>query len=338
MFGRPAYLFPVMLAYAGWLVQKNQALPEVRSRASSLLRSAGFVLTLFTSCGLATLHWNGAGFPDTAGGGWARWSARAAPGPELAGCAAAPVRLWLAGVALFLGASWFEIMDKRRRRSRGSIGRARARAKARARLRPGRASRPARSGARGAKEGGEPAAAAHRGCGARPGKKRAGRARAPGAAVRGPQVERAAGAVAAGRAGAARAVLFGRGARGHVASRRAQAPRFRRRGRGRRRPAGPRDHPLRAASGARREGEPDQQSRERSGARAIRHQRSRGRDHSRQIGRRSRDPEREARDRHARRDHQVQALRRSGLAARARPRQGHRRAGGRRSRAHAASA
>ena len=49
-------------------MHKNQALPEVRSRVNSLLRSAGFVLTLFTSCGLATLHWDGAGFPDTAGG------------------------------------------------------------------------------------------------------------------------------------------------------------------------------------------------------------------------------------------------------------------------------
>jgi S-DNA-T family DNA segregation ATPase FtsK/SpoIIIE len=41
MFGRPAYLFPVMLAYAGWLVHKDQSLPEVRSRANSLLRAAG---------------------------------------------------------------------------------------------------------------------------------------------------------------------------------------------------------------------------------------------------------------------------------------------------------
>ncbi len=30
LFGRPAYLFPVMLAYAGWLVHKDQALPDAR--------------------------------------------------------------------------------------------------------------------------------------------------------------------------------------------------------------------------------------------------------------------------------------------------------------------
>jgi DNA segregation ATPase FtsK/SpoIIIE, S-DNA-T family len=113
MFGRPAYLFPVMLAYAGWLVHKNQALPEVRSRANSLLRSAGFVLTLFTSCGLATLHWDGAGFPDTAGGVLGALIGQgSARGLSLLGATLLLFGLWLAGVALFLGVSWFEIMDK----------------------------------------------------------------------------------------------------------------------------------------------------------------------------------------------------------------------------------
>src|SRR5277367_7064147 len=59
LFGRPAYLFPVMLAYAGWLVHKEQALPDARSRINTWLRAAGFAVTLVTSCGLATLHWSG---------------------------------------------------------------------------------------------------------------------------------------------------------------------------------------------------------------------------------------------------------------------------------------
>ena len=53
LFGRPAYLFPVMLAYAGWLVHRERAMPESRSRLNTLLRAAGFVLRLFTSSGLA---------------------------------------------------------------------------------------------------------------------------------------------------------------------------------------------------------------------------------------------------------------------------------------------
>jgi S-DNA-T family DNA segregation ATPase FtsK/SpoIIIE len=64
LFGRPAYLFPLMLAYAGWLVHKDQALPEARTRVNTLLRAAGFVLTLVTSCGLATLHWDGSALPN----------------------------------------------------------------------------------------------------------------------------------------------------------------------------------------------------------------------------------------------------------------------------------
>src|ERR1700733_7461098 len=65
MFGRPAYLFPVMLAYAGWLVHKDHALPEVRSRANSLLRAAGVVLTLLPSWRLATSARGRAGFPES---------------------------------------------------------------------------------------------------------------------------------------------------------------------------------------------------------------------------------------------------------------------------------
>jgi DNA segregation ATPase FtsK/SpoIIIE, S-DNA-T family len=113
MFGRPAYLFPLMLAYAGWLVHKEHSLPEIRSRANSLLRAAGFVLTLLTSCALATLHWDGAAFPDTAGGVLGELIGQGtAKGLSLLGATLLLFGLWLAGVALFLGVSWFEIMDK----------------------------------------------------------------------------------------------------------------------------------------------------------------------------------------------------------------------------------
>ncbi len=113
MFGRPAYLFPVMLAYAGWLIHKDQALPDARSRVNTLLRAAGFVLTLFTSCGLATLHWDGSALPDTAGGVLGALVGNgSARGLSFLGATLLLLGLWLAGVALFLGVSWFEVMDK----------------------------------------------------------------------------------------------------------------------------------------------------------------------------------------------------------------------------------
>ena len=35
LFGRPAFLFPVMLAYAGWLVHKDRSRCRTRARAST---------------------------------------------------------------------------------------------------------------------------------------------------------------------------------------------------------------------------------------------------------------------------------------------------------------
>ena len=113
LFGRPAYLFPVMLAYAGWLVHKEQSLPDARSRINTLLRAAGFVLTLLTSCGLATLHWDGSALPNSAGGVLGDLVGKgSATGLSFLGATLLLLGLWFAGVALFLGVSWFEVMDK----------------------------------------------------------------------------------------------------------------------------------------------------------------------------------------------------------------------------------
>ncbi|HEY2145649.1 MAG TPA: DNA translocase FtsK 4TM domain-containing protein, partial [Steroidobacteraceae bacterium] len=113
LFGRPAYLFPVMLAYSGWLVHADQSLPEARSRVNTLLRALGFVLTLLTSCGLATLHWSGAGLPNSAGGVLGELvGTGSAGGLSFLGATLLLLGLWLAVVALFLGVSWFQAMDR----------------------------------------------------------------------------------------------------------------------------------------------------------------------------------------------------------------------------------
>ncbi len=113
LFGRPAYLFPVMLAYAGWLVHKDHSLPDARSRLNTVMRGAGFVLTLLTSCGLTTLHWDGSALPNSAGGALGELIGNgAARGLSFLGATLLLLGLWLAGVALFLGVSWFDVMDK----------------------------------------------------------------------------------------------------------------------------------------------------------------------------------------------------------------------------------
>jgi DNA segregation ATPase FtsK/SpoIIIE, S-DNA-T family len=113
LFGRPAYLFPVMLAYAGWLVHADQSLPDMRSRVNTLLRALGFALTLLTSCGLATLHWSGEGLPSSAGGVLGKLvGTGSSQGLSFLGATLLLLGLWLAGVALFLGVSWFQVMDQ----------------------------------------------------------------------------------------------------------------------------------------------------------------------------------------------------------------------------------
>src|SRR5260370_4896116 len=68
LFGRPAFLFPLVLIAACWGLQRRMKAQAVASRANSLVRFAGFVLVLVSSCGLTTLHWQPGALRQTAGG------------------------------------------------------------------------------------------------------------------------------------------------------------------------------------------------------------------------------------------------------------------------------
>ena len=147
LFGRPAYLFPLMLAYGGWLVHKEQALPDARSRINTLLRAAGFVLTLLASCGLTTLHWDGSGLPDSAGGVLGELVGRnCAQALSFLGATLLLLGLWLAGVALFLGVSWFGVMDRFGAWTLGGIAWMRAKVELRRELASGQQRKQARQG------------------------------------------------------------------------------------------------------------------------------------------------------------------------------------------------
>ena len=58
LFGRPAYLFPLMLGVACFVMFRQRDDEEGRTRANTAVRIGGFTLMLFASCGLATLHWS----------------------------------------------------------------------------------------------------------------------------------------------------------------------------------------------------------------------------------------------------------------------------------------
>ena len=156
-------------------------------------------------------------------------------------------------------------------------------------------------------------------------KERARPGRAAGDAVRFAQERRAAAHESARRSARAGCCVFARFARGHVAPGGNQAAGLRRRGRSGRRASGAGGHALRDAAGTRREGQPDLRPRQGPGARAVGHFGARGRSDPGQVGDGPGDPEREARDGHAGRDHQVALLRRGEFAADAGAGQGHRR-------------
>ena len=112
VFGAPAVLFPVMLGLAGWLLFRPPA-GDLATRAGLAFRLSGFVLTLATSAGLATLHFSGAHYPNTAGGILGELvGSGLARGFSFLGATLLLLGGWFAGVALFLGVSWLTVMDR----------------------------------------------------------------------------------------------------------------------------------------------------------------------------------------------------------------------------------
>jgi S-DNA-T family DNA segregation ATPase FtsK/SpoIIIE len=112
-FGRPAYLFTLMVFYLGWMLYREQKTQIELTRLDFGLRFAGFLATLVCSCALATLHFSPAGFNETAGGivGQVVGNGLASV-MKLLGASTLLFCLWVASISLFLGISWFDVMDK----------------------------------------------------------------------------------------------------------------------------------------------------------------------------------------------------------------------------------
>ena len=112
-FGRPAYLFTLMVFYLGWMLYREQKTQIALTRLDFGLRFGGFVATLFTSCALSTLHFSPAGFRNSAGGiiGQAIGDSLVTV-MKLLGASTLLFCLWVASVSLFLGISWISVMDK----------------------------------------------------------------------------------------------------------------------------------------------------------------------------------------------------------------------------------
>ena len=112
-FGRPAYLFTVMVFFLGWMLYREEKTQIELTKLDFGLRFGGFIATLLTSCALAKMHFSGAGFNATAGGiigqalgGWLEGVMKLLGASVLLFC------LWVASISLFLGISWINVMDR----------------------------------------------------------------------------------------------------------------------------------------------------------------------------------------------------------------------------------
>jgi len=112
-FGRPAYLFTVMVFYLGWMLYREQKTQIELTKLDFGLRFAGFLATLITSCGLSTLHFSPLGFNQTAGGITGQIVGDSlADVMKLLGASTLLFCLWVASISLFLGISWIDVMDR----------------------------------------------------------------------------------------------------------------------------------------------------------------------------------------------------------------------------------
>src|SRR5688572_16956274 len=113
-FGWPAYLFPFVIAFSAWVGLKRKSGEPSQGSSTIALRTVGVAIVLATSCGLATLHYEGGGLPSDASAGGVLGNL-VGNGLEsvlaLLGATLVMLALWFAGVQLYTGVSWPRVMD-----------------------------------------------------------------------------------------------------------------------------------------------------------------------------------------------------------------------------------
>ncbi len=114
LFGYLAYLFPVMLAWSGWVAcRTSRAVARGLDAVVVASRACGFVLTLGAGCGLASLHSSpGRGLPLDAGGVLGDLIGGGLAGiVSPLGATLLLLAVFLAGFTLATGVSWLLVMD-----------------------------------------------------------------------------------------------------------------------------------------------------------------------------------------------------------------------------------
>lgn len=127
LFGGPAYLLPFMAVFAGWLVFSARRTAGPLDRKMLLMRFGGFLLTLLTSCGLATLHFAPGMLPQSAGGAFGEIiGGGLASALGILGATLLLLSFWLGALSVFTGISWLATMERVGALVLGAIDRGRA--------------------------------------------------------------------------------------------------------------------------------------------------------------------------------------------------------------------
>jgi len=111
LFGYVAYLFPIMIAVAGWRFYLHRNDEQPVGWKHNAITVSGFLLALIGACGVASLHFR-AGGPFAAGGWFGNGVGLGlAAGVSFTGATLFLFALFLAGVTMSSGLSWLKLMD-----------------------------------------------------------------------------------------------------------------------------------------------------------------------------------------------------------------------------------
>ena len=116
LFGYLSYLFPVIIAYSGWLVLRSNHIEVDKDIDYHELgiRWAGFFVTVAMGCALTSMHFSIAEgqLPLDGGGILGLWLSEVMAGSMgLLGSTLILLAVFLAGITLFSGLSWFRFID-----------------------------------------------------------------------------------------------------------------------------------------------------------------------------------------------------------------------------------
>lgn len=116
LFGYLSYLFPVIIAYSSWLVLRSNHIETDKDIDYHELgvRWAGFLVTVAMGCALTSMHFsiNDGQLPEGGGGILGLWLSDAMAGSMgLLGSTLILLAVFLAGITLFTGISWFSVID-----------------------------------------------------------------------------------------------------------------------------------------------------------------------------------------------------------------------------------